>query len=109
MKIILSRKGFDSANGGAASPLFADGSAVSLPIPGGRRGSLSLGQLSAPGTPHQGDLGTLAGMLTGGRIGPGHRCTSTRTWPPRADRRSPNGRPRSARWEQRNGTWNTKR
>ena len=37
MKIILSRKGFDSANGGAASPLFDDGSAVSLPIPAGRR------------------------------------------------------------------------
>ncbi len=33
MKIILSRKGFDSANGGIVSPIFEDGSMVSFPIP----------------------------------------------------------------------------
>jgi len=33
MKIILSRKGFDSDYGGCASPIFPDGSMVSLPIP----------------------------------------------------------------------------
>lgn len=33
MKTILSRKGFDSANGGIVSPIFDDGSLVSLPIP----------------------------------------------------------------------------
>ena len=33
MKIILSRKGFDSSAGGVASPLFPDGSLLSLPIP----------------------------------------------------------------------------
>ena len=33
MKIILSRKGFDSSCGGAASPIFPDGSLFSLPIP----------------------------------------------------------------------------
>ena len=33
MKIILSRKGFDSANGGIVSPIFDDGTMVSLPIP----------------------------------------------------------------------------
>lgn len=32
-KIILSRKGFDSANGGLASPIFPDGRLISLPIP----------------------------------------------------------------------------
>lgn len=74
MKIILSRKGFDSRNGGAASPVFDDGSAVSLPIPGGRRAPVCFGQLTAPDTPHEGDLGTLAGMLTRGRIEAGHRC-----------------------------------
>lgn len=74
MKIILSRKGFDSANGGAASPLFSDGSAVSLPIPAGRRAPVRFGQLRAPDTPHEGDLGTLAGMLTRGRMGPQQRC-----------------------------------
>src|SRR5208282_283221 len=33
MKIILSRKGFDSSNGGIASPIFGDGGLYSLPIP----------------------------------------------------------------------------
>lgn len=33
MKIILSRKGFDSVYGGCASPIFPDGSMVSLPVP----------------------------------------------------------------------------
>lgn len=33
MKIILSRKGFDSKNGGMASPILPDGRMVSLPIP----------------------------------------------------------------------------
>ena len=32
-KIILSRKGFDSANGGMPSPILPDGSLLSLPIP----------------------------------------------------------------------------
>ena len=33
MKVILSRKGFDTANGGCASPLMPDGTLLSLPIP----------------------------------------------------------------------------
>lgn len=33
MKIILSRKGFDSSSGGMPSPIFPDGKIVSLPIP----------------------------------------------------------------------------
>ena len=33
MKIILSRKGFDNANGGCASPHMPDGTLLSLPIP----------------------------------------------------------------------------
>lgn len=33
MKIILSRKGFDSANGGIVSPIMADGTLLSFPIP----------------------------------------------------------------------------
>lgn len=33
MKVILSRKGFDSANGGIVSPIFDDGTMLSLPIP----------------------------------------------------------------------------
>lgn len=33
MKIILSRKGFDAAHGGCASPILPDGTLLSLPIP----------------------------------------------------------------------------
>ncbi len=33
MKVILSRKGFDSSNGGCPSPVFPDGTMLSLPIP----------------------------------------------------------------------------
>ena len=33
MKIILSRKGFDSANGGMPSPIMPDGTLLSMPIP----------------------------------------------------------------------------
>ncbi|MBU1004624.1 MAG: hypothetical protein KJ561_02240 [Nanoarchaeota archaeon] len=33
MKVILSRKGFDSKNGGYASPILPDGRLISLPIP----------------------------------------------------------------------------
>lgn len=33
MKVILSRKGFDSSNGGMASPILPDGTLLSLPIP----------------------------------------------------------------------------
>lgn len=35
MKIILSRKGFDSGNGGQPSPVLPDGTLLSLPIPSG--------------------------------------------------------------------------
>ena len=35
MKVIISRKGFDSASGGCASPIMPDGTMLSLPIPEG--------------------------------------------------------------------------
>lgn len=33
MRIILSRKGFDSEYGGCASPILPDGKMISMPIP----------------------------------------------------------------------------
>ncbi len=33
MRLILSRKGFDSSSGGCPSPIFPGGSMISLPIP----------------------------------------------------------------------------
>ena len=41
MKVILSRKGFDSKNGGYASPILPDGRMISLPIPGDGQTSYS--------------------------------------------------------------------
>lgn len=32
MKVILSRKGFDSSNGGIPSPIMPDGTLLSMPI-----------------------------------------------------------------------------
>ena len=54
MKLILSRKGFDSENGGCPSPVFPDGNMFSLPIPDKKSGiqysslqcgGMNLGQL----------------------------------------------------------------
>lgn len=48
MKLILSRKGFDKAAGGCASPIFEDGSFLSLPIPD-NYSRVSFSQLGADG------------------------------------------------------------
>lgn len=63
MKIILSRKGFDSSAGGVASPLFPDGTLLSLPIPD-QNGTVTYGDLC------WGEhwLGDLVESLTHGRI-----------------------------------------
>lgn len=39
MKVILSRKGFDSSNGGCPSPIMPDGTLLSMPIPSNDRDS----------------------------------------------------------------------
>ena len=63
VKIILSRKGFDSENGGVASPIFPDGRLHSLPIPAG--GSPArFSQLSPGGVM----LGPLVEQLTKGKV-----------------------------------------
>jgi hypothetical protein len=62
MKIVLSRKGFDSSAGGCASPII-DGYLVSLPIPDDssiRYGDISFGSL--------GSLGPIVESLTTGRV-----------------------------------------
>jgi hypothetical protein len=70
MKIILSRKGFDSANGGVPSPIFPDGRLVSLPIP-----ATSSPTRFADCRWGEQDVGTLVENLTAGRVsrdGPAH-------------------------------------
>ncbi len=44
MKVVFSRKGFDSFNGGFASPIFPDGTLFSIPIPD-KKTSISYGEL----------------------------------------------------------------
>ncbi len=51
MKFILSRKGFDSTYGGMPSPVFPDGTMLSLPIP----------EITAKGSQEQGDGSTNTG------------------------------------------------
>ena len=65
MKIVLSRKGFDSSTGGVASPILPDGTMLSLPIPypGARH---RLGDITRHGLA----LGPLVSALTRGRLGP---------------------------------------
>jgi hypothetical protein len=63
MKIILSRKGFDSASGGTPSPIFPDGRMVSLPIPD-KHSSIRYSDIQW----HEYSVGTLVSDLTNGRI-----------------------------------------
>ena len=66
MKLILSRKGFDSSAGGMPSPIFPDGRMVSLPIPD-ERSQVSYADISYSGA----SLGPLVAQLTDGQI-PAH-------------------------------------
>jgi Nucleotide modification associated domain 3 len=63
MKIILSRKGFDSAAGGVPSPIMPDGSLFSLPIPHAK-GPLSYADIQTGGI----NVGRLVSDLTRGKI-----------------------------------------
>ncbi len=63
MKIILSRKGFDSTAGGVPSPILPGGRIVSLPIPD-PRSPVRYGEIGGEGR----EMGALVSNLTGGRI-----------------------------------------
>ena len=63
MKIILSRKGFDSKNGSCPSPIFPDEAMFSLPIPSSR-GSRCFGDVNYG----QHNLGKVVESLTNGRL-----------------------------------------
>ena len=66
MKIIFSRKGFDSAAGGVPSPIVA-GRPVSLPIPTKMPSPLQFADLA-------GDVPALVADLTKGKVAPGRNC-----------------------------------
>jgi len=59
VKLILSRKGFDSSSGGGPSPILPDGRMVSLPIPDDRSG-IRYGDIERDGV----NIGKLASDLT---------------------------------------------
>lgn len=63
MKLILSRKGFDSTAGGVPSPIFPDGRMVSFPIPD-KDSVISYSEITYDGD----SLGPLVEHLTGGQI-----------------------------------------
>lgn len=62
LKIVISRKGFDSGAGGCASPLFEDGSLLSLPIPDSRS------QIRYADLCDGGRTAKLANDLSGGKV-----------------------------------------
>lgn len=62
MRLILSRKGFDSASGGCPSPVLADGSMIALPIPD-TCSTIRYDQLAWADR----NLGELVETLTGGK------------------------------------------
>ncbi len=65
MKIILSRKGFDSGSGGNPSPIFPDGRMISIPIPDDQPG-IKYKDICFP--PY--NFGSLVADLTGGNTSP---------------------------------------
>jgi len=65
MKLILSRKGFDSSAGGVPSPIFPDGRMLSLPIPD-KRSPIHYDAIKYEGE----SIAPLVSSLTRGRIKP---------------------------------------
>jgi hypothetical protein len=65
MRLILSRKGFDSSNGGCASPILPDGRLLTLPIPSAG-GLVRYRELRCDGV----DVAELVRDLTRGAYGP---------------------------------------
>jgi hypothetical protein len=63
MRLILSRKGFDSSSGGTPSPIFPDGRILSLPIPD-KGSSIRYSDIVWQGY----NLGTIVSDLTRGKI-----------------------------------------
>lgn len=64
MKVVFSRKGFDTKAGGRPSPVV-DGRPISLPIPAVRAETTSYSELG---------LGTVVEQITGGRVRANDRC-----------------------------------
>lgn len=68
MKLVLSRKGFDSENGGYPSPIFPDGRLYSLPIDYGGGSRTRYRDIGAAAGPDPCAMGAVVEQLTGGRV-----------------------------------------
>jgi len=68
VRLILSRKGFDSSAGGCPNPLLPDGSLLALPIPDAQS-PIRYHEIQVEGY----DISQLVDDLTGGRLGPDDR------------------------------------
>lgn len=69
MKLVLSRKGFDSSAGGCPSPIFPDGRMISLPIPD-KNSIVTYGGIRRYGE----TIGPMVEQLSGGRIPQTHHA-----------------------------------
>lgn len=69
MKIILSRKAFDSSAGKVANPILDDGTMIALPIPD-KQSRIRYDEITVAGQ----NLGVVASELTNGRTRPDHRA-----------------------------------
>ncbi|WP_145980855.1 hypothetical protein [Magnetospirillum sp. ME-1] len=82
MKIILSRKGFDSANGGKPSAILPDGRLIPLPIPS-KNDPARFDDVAINGV----QIGQMVEELTAGKIQRGDRCHLDPDLDASADRR----------------------
>ncbi len=69
MRLILSRKGFDSSAGGCPNPIFPDGRMLALPIPDADS-KIAYRDVEYDGT----NIGSLVNQLTKGRHKPNHKA-----------------------------------
>lgn len=88
VKVILSRKGFDSGYGGVPSPILPDGRMISLPIPD-RDAPTAYAEVHRDGI----NLGALASDLTKGEIRRDYRAHLDPDLDPNAVARRPGWRP----------------
>ena len=88
MKLILSRKAFDSGAGGVANPILDDGSMIPMPIPD-RKSPIRYQDITVAGE----NLGAVASELTRGKTRPDHFAHLDPDLMPSAYPREPGWRP----------------
>ena len=79
MKVVLSRKGFDSASGGLCNPILPDGTLLSMPIPGTSKNPVYYKDLhfdvkDADGNSHEMSYDEILSQLGGNKWEKGQQC-----------------------------------